>query len=101
MIKRLKEYLRLRRVGRAIRILKRDGQPELEKVLRDKAAEMAIPLSIHQTHQIIEQQGLAHCYACPKRFSLRKIRPGLYACDTHYKFWQSKQAEEAKVVANA
>lgn len=104
-IANFREYLRIGRVRRALRILMRDGQPELEKVLREKAAEMAIPLSIRGVHQIMEQRGLTHCYACPQRFSLRKIREGMYACAPCFKRFQETEArvnsEQAKAVANA
>ncbi len=95
-LSRLKEKLRKRKVLKAIRILSQFGQPELLQMCREKAVELGVELSVKGVQQILQQQGITHCYRCPNRFGLRKLIGGLYICTPCYSTEQAKHEKASQ-----
>lgn len=97
MIQRALQWIRKKSVQVSIHILSRYGQAELLAVSREKAVELAIEFSVKGVQLILDQEGIAHCFACVKRFGLRFI-DGKRVCEEHVKLLR-KENQPAPVVA--
>lgn len=61
------------------------------KALRKFVADQALKNGAKATMVILDREKIMHCFACPERFSLRKVG-GLYACKLHTQEVQVKVA---------
>ncbi len=83
-IEALQEYLRQRKVNKAIETLKTYGQRELFDLVKQEALEVGQIMSVQGAQKILDAEGINHCSQCTNRFGLRKLE-GKYVCPKHFK----------------